>query len=145
MDWRLQGLDALNKEIADLKSEAERSTMATFRPGIMISLIFIAISVYMTILGFVSWALGRPRRPSRAWSLLRRRRAGLRGHALSRVSFGEEIRTQLRFRDVSRGLPEDRATCSIVKLTMVRHGEAFRGAGLHYPPKLDVAASLGMH
>jgi hypothetical protein len=30
---------------------------ATFRIGIVISLIFIAISVYMTIQGFVSWAL----------------------------------------------------------------------------------------
>ena len=50
-------IDALNKQIADLKSEAERSMTATFRIGIVISLIFIAISVYMTIQGFVSWAL----------------------------------------------------------------------------------------
>jgi hypothetical protein len=60
------------------------------------------------------------------------------------MSAGEEIRTQLRFRDVSRGLPEDRATRSAVKLTMVRHSQAFRSAGLHNPPKLDVAASVGM-
>ena len=57
MDCRLQGLDALNKQIADLKSAAEGSMTATFRIGIVISLIFIAISVYMTIQGFVSWAL----------------------------------------------------------------------------------------
>jgi hypothetical protein len=50
-------IDALNKQIADLKSEAERSMTATFRVGIVISLIFIAISVYTTIQGFVSWVL----------------------------------------------------------------------------------------
>jgi hypothetical protein len=50
-------IDALNKQIADLKSAAEASMNATFRIGIVISLIFIAISVYMTIQGFVSWAL----------------------------------------------------------------------------------------
>ena len=58
MDCRLQGLDALNKQIADLKSAAEWSVTATFRIGIVISLIFIAITVYMTIQGFVRpWAL----------------------------------------------------------------------------------------
>jgi hypothetical protein len=50
-------IDALNKQIADLKSAAEASMNATFGIGIVISLIFIAISVYMTIQGFVSWAL----------------------------------------------------------------------------------------
>ena len=59
MDCRLQGLDALNKQIADLKSAAEWSVTATFRIGIVISLIFIAITVYMTIQGFMELGADR--------------------------------------------------------------------------------------
>jgi hypothetical protein len=36
-------IEALNRHVADLKSEAERSMTAIFRVGIVISLIFIAI------------------------------------------------------------------------------------------------------
>ena len=111
-------IDALNKQIADLKSEAEASMTATFRIGIVISLIFIAISVYMTIQGFVSWALtanlhdyaGRPagpdalredRRGHRAGDRLLRGRRGarlhrLRGRESARQTSPRRLRTRKR-------------------------------------------------